>query len=404
MENNKSWPRYYYLFLSAFGISNLGNWIYLIALNVYVLRLTDSPAAIAGLYIVGPTVRIFCNFFVGSLIDRLDKKMLVIYSDIARGIFVFCMPFVDSIFLIYTLIALTNFAGTFFGPSNTYLITKLIRGEHRLRFNSLNSTLSSGSFMIGPAIGGAILTFVSIPIAMWVNAATFFIGALLLVFIPPVQSSEQPKAALSPFQTLKEDYQTVFAFSKINKVLTKFIFIYTMALMIAHSLDSQEITFLYNVLHITDGLYGVTVGLTGIGAIIGGLCAVAYATKLEVGTYIKVGLTLTLLCYLVFYSSPSLIVAITSFILLGFFMAFSNSGYATYYQESIPPEMMGRYGSFINLIQSVVVVLLTLLLGVLAEVISVQVVTVIFAGIGLLISFGIWFISQVHFKVEPKTM
>ena len=402
MENSKHWPRYYYLFLSAFGISNLGNWIYLIALNVYVLRLTDSPAAIAGLYIVGPIVRIVCSFFVGSLIDRLDKKKLVIYSDVMRGIFVFCMPFVDSIYFIYTLVALTNVAGTFFGPSNTYLTTKLINGEHRLRFNSLNSTLSSGAFMIGPAIGGAILTFASISVAMWMNAATFFIGALLLVFIPKVQSIEQPKTALTPIQTLKEDYQAVFAFSKTKNVLTKFILIYTMALMVAHALDSQEITFLYDVLHITDGLYGVTVGLTGIGAIIGGLCAVAYATKFEVGTYIKVGLTLTLFCYLVFYSSTTLLVAITSFILLGFFMAFSNSGYATYYQESIPPEMMGRYGSFINLIQSVVVVLLTLLLGVLAEVISVQVVTVIFAAVGLVISLGVWFIAQAHFKVEPK--
>ena len=403
MDIIKSWPRYYFVFLFAFGISNLGNWIYLIALNVYVLRLTDSPAAIAGLYIVGPTVRIICSFFVGSLIDRLDKKKLVIYSDIARGVFVFCMPFVDSLFLIYSLVALTNIAGTFFGPSNTYLITKLVSGEHRLRFNSLNSTLSSGAFMIGPALGGAILTFASISVAMWVNAATFFIGAFLLVFIPKIKTSEQLKSGLSTIQTLKGDYLAVFTFSKKNKMLTKFMFIYTLALMVAFALDSQEITFLYDVLHITDGLYGVTVGLTGIGAVIGGLCAVAFAKKIEVGTYIKIGFSLTLLCYLIFYSSTTLIVAIISFILLGLFMAFSNSGYATYYQESIPPEMMGRYGSFINLIQSVVVVLLTLLLGVLSEVFTVQVVTVIFAAIGLLISFGIWFISQAHFKVEPKT-
>ena len=47
------WRKYHWL-LSGLGVSYLGNWVYLVALNVYVLNLTHSPGAVAGIYIVGP--------------------------------------------------------------------------------------------------------------------------------------------------------------------------------------------------------------------------------------------------------------------------------------------------------------------------------------------------------------
>ena len=97
--------RTYLLLIGGFGLSNLGNWIYLIALNLSVWHLTHSPAAVAGLYIVGPFARIIANFFVGSIIDRHDKRRIIIWSDIVRGIIVCVMPFVGSIWMIYILIA-----------------------------------------------------------------------------------------------------------------------------------------------------------------------------------------------------------------------------------------------------------------------------------------------------------
>ena len=162
-------PKTYFILLGALGFSNLGNWIYLVALNLSVWHLTHSPAAVAGLYIIGPVARIISNFFVGSIIDRRDKKKLMIMSDISRGILVCLMPFLSSIWIIYSFIFLTNIAGSFFGPSSTYLITKLVKDEDKLRFNAMNSTLSSGSFMIGPALAGGIIAISNTSVAMWVN-------------------------------------------------------------------------------------------------------------------------------------------------------------------------------------------------------------------------------------------
>jgi len=387
------WPSYYYYLLVGIGVSNLGNWIYLIALNVFVWHLTESPAAVAGIYIVGPLTRMICNFFVGSIIDRSNKKKLVIIADIARGIFVFFMPFVDSLFIIYFLLILTNIASTFFGPSSTYLIATLVDQKHRLRFNSLNATLSSGSFMIGPALGGVIIGVASISIAMWVNAISFIICALFFSFLPNREEKNETKTNKDVLLALKEDYKLVIGFAKQVPSFTRFLILYSVALMIAFALDSQEMTFLLSVLGITDELYGITVTIAGIGAVVGGFAATALATKYQVSTYIKVGFTFTLISYLLFYSSPHYLMAVISFITLGFFMAFSNSGYATYYQENIPTQMIGRFTSIVNLTQSLLQVAFTLVIGFLADFFSLQLVTICFAVIGVVLSLFIWSIQ-----------
>lgn len=183
----------YGLLLGGLGFSNLGNWIYLVALNLAVWHLTYSPAAVAGIYIVGPIARILSNFFAGSIIDRNDKKRLMILSDIARGIIVSIMPFATSIWLVYGLIFLANIANSFFGPSSTYIITKLVKDEDKQRFNALNSTLSSGCFMIGPALSGGIIALSNTSVAMWINGLTFFVCAWAIAILPKVKNEMEEK-------------------------------------------------------------------------------------------------------------------------------------------------------------------------------------------------------------------
>lgn len=398
---NKSWPGYYYLLLSATGLMNLGSWIYLIALNVFVYRLTESALAIAGLYVVGPLTRIICSLFIGSVIDRLPKKRLMMLASIVRAFIVICMPFMHSLLFVYAFVALANAVGTMAGPSQTYLISKLIKSEHRLTYNSYYSMLSSGAFIIGPSIGGVVLSIASIKVAMWLTAGAFFVSAALVYKIPNVDETFAKKGQ-SWLHTIKSDYLVVYQFAKTEWLLTKIIGIYTAALMIAHALDSQEITFLFQRLAISEGLYGVVVGITGVGAIVGGFLAAKMANKWSVSKYIKFGLTLTLVCYAVFYSAISLWVALPAFVLLGFFMAFSNSGYATYYQEQIPPELMGRYGSILNLVQSTIVVILTLSIGFLAEQFPIQLVTTVAAVVGVAISVTLFFVHNWGSQAQQK--
>ncbi len=376
----------YGVLLGGLGFSNLGNWIYLIALNLTVWHLTQSPAAVAGIYIVGPIARIISNFFAGSIIDRYDKKRLMIWSDIARGIIVCIMPFLSSIWLIYGLIFLANIASSFFGPSSTYVITKLVKDEDRQRFNALNSTLSSGSFMIGPALAGGIIALSDTSVAMWINGFTFFVCAWAISSLPTIATEEVEGRGRLTLKIIRRDFRQVWTFIRKHPRLLMFFLLYTVALMIAFALDSQEMTFLKDVLQTTDTAYGVVVSVAGIGAILGGICATSLVKKLSLQTYIGAGFSLTMAGYTLFYASHTLWLATISFVVLGFFMAFSNTGYATIYQKMIPPGLMGRFGSSLNLVQSATQIIFTLILGLMAEWYSLQMVTVSFSLVALMLA------------------
>ncbi|WP_232733205.1 MFS transporter [Lysinibacillus xylanilyticus] len=162
--------------------------------------------------------------------------------------------------------------------------------------------------------------------------------------------------------------------------------------MIAFALDSQEATFIKQDLALSDSLYGAFVSSAGAGAIIGGMVAASFAKKVSTRSYMVIGLFLTMLFYTAFYASTSSILAFVSFVFLGFFMAFSNTGYETFYQQYVPPEMMGRFGSIANLFQNILQISFTLLLGLFAELFTLQMTAIIFGIISILFSISLYFV------------
>ncbi|WP_281217091.1 MFS transporter [Lysinibacillus capsici] len=356
--------RKYWLILFGFGFSYLGNWVNLVALNLLVWHLTESPTAMASIFIVGPIARILTSFFAGSIIDRSNKQKLMIYSDIIRGILILLLPFTSSI----------------------WLISKYIPDEDKQSFNAILGMFSSGSFLIGPALAGFIIAISNISIAFWFNALTFFICALSIFKLPAVEDHQDMHRKPITWRMLKEDYGIVYAYIKKEQVFAKVFLYFQGALMIAFALDSQEATFIKQNLQASDSLYGVIVSIAGIGAIIGGAMAARYAKRFSTRQYIVYGLLLTTLCYTLFYSSPNVTMAIISFIALGVCMSFCNAGYSTFYQISVPTSIMGRFGSVSTMVINVLQIVFTLALGLLAEWLSLQMVCIVFGIVAIFLS------------------
>ncbi|WP_462405430.1 MFS transporter [Gracilibacillus sp. Marseille-QA3620] len=91
-------------------------------------------------------------------------------------------------------------AGSFFGPSSTYYITKYIPVEERQRFNAILGTFNAGFFLLGPALAGLIIFFYNTDMAIWLNSLSFFICALIISRLPKVGDDESGKGALFRLQ------------------------------------------------------------------------------------------------------------------------------------------------------------------------------------------------------------
>jgi MFS family permease len=374
------------LLISGIGVSYLGNWIYLIALNISILNLTGSATAVAGLYIIRPIAVLITNTWSGSVIDRVNKRRLMISIDIIRGVLVFVIPFISSLWTIYTVLLLINIAGSFFGPSSSVYITKLVPPVNRKRFNSFMSLASSGAFLLGPAISGILIMYVGTELCIVINAITFIICAFFIYLLPDVDEDLDNIREPVQWKTLINDWKAVREFTKVAKFFVSVYLLFQCAMLIGFALDSQEVTFIKQHLELSDSDYGLIVSITGIGALGGATVAAVVSKKLQLRLFIGAGMLLTSIGYVLFYASFNFITATLAFVFLGFFMAFANAGYATFFQSNVPVAIMGRFGSIADMVQGIIQIGLTLLLGLTIEWFSLQVVCIIFSIVGAILA------------------
>ncbi len=80
--------RYPSILLFNIGVSSVGSWVYFIALNLIVLNITESAITVSGLYIIRALSTLFTNIWSRSLVDRSNKKCLMI----ALGLFFIRAP------------------------------------------------------------------------------------------------------------------------------------------------------------------------------------------------------------------------------------------------------------------------------------------------------------------------
>ncbi len=87
-------------------------------------------------------------------------------------------------------------------------------------------------------------------------------------------------------------------------------------------------------------------------------------------------------------------------------MAFANTGYSTFFQNSVPVEIMGRFGSITDMLQGIIQIVFTLILGIFAEWFSLQFVCITFSLIGTMLALVLFITilipSKAIFFIEDK--
>lgn len=185
--------RYPAILLCSIGVSSIGEWIYFIALNLIVLNVTESALAVSGLYIVRAISSLLTNFWAGSLIDRYNKKHLMITLNLVQSILIVILPLFYSLAWMYTLVFIITVASSMYHPTSMTYITKLIPIAQRKRFNSLRSLLDSGAFLTGPAIAGFLFTLGTPNMAIYLNAFALFLSACITFNMPSVEAFKRLK-------------------------------------------------------------------------------------------------------------------------------------------------------------------------------------------------------------------
>lgn len=362
------------ILLLAIGISNIGAWIYLIALNLEVLELAGgSPLAVAALYMIGPAAALLTNFWSGSVIDRLNKRKILIALDLLRAGLVCLLPFTDALPVIYLIVFLLGIANAAFEPASMVYVAMLIRPEQRKRFNAFRSLATSGAFLIGPAAAGLLLIAGTPAFAISTNALALGVSAMLVMFLPDVEPDGASWRALPlSINTLQEDWLAVRRFSRSNLHVTRVYIVFIAFMVMTTALDSLEVSFAAIVLGLSDSQYGVLVSIAGAGIIAGSGLNAAFADRLGLAFLLGAGTLGTAAGYLVYAFSGTFAAAASGFFMLAFALGFANTGFQTFCQEAIPSAVMGRVVSVFGLVEALGIIAMTAIFAASAHFTSLQ--------------------------------
>ncbi|KMM39391.1 MFS transporter [Guptibacillus hwajinpoensis] len=370
----KKVTRNLFILLCGIGISNVGSWIYHIALNLIILDRTGSALAVIGLYLLKPLAILFTNGWSGSLIDRMNKRRLMIGLTIFEAGVITCLPFIGSLWILYGFVLVINMASSVFHPTSMTYITKLISRNERKRFNAVRSLVDSGAFVIGPAIAG-LLFMIGTPIdAIFINAAAVLVAGGLFYLLPDVERGKMTTRASGNFSlaTLQEDWRAVYHFSRRSSYVMIIYSFFSAVTVMTWGVDSLEAAFAKEVLLLTNTEYGFLVSVAGAGILLGAIINTLVARVLSDSWLMGMGAMVLACGYLVFTLSSSFTLASIGCFVLSFSLAFMNTGFYTFYQNNVPVDVMGRIGSLYSFVEALFTILVMLACGVLAELISIR--------------------------------
>jgi MFS family permease len=177
-------------------ISELGNWVNSIALYALILQLTGSGMAMAAAMMAKLLPMVIISPFAGVVIDRMDRRTVLIASDICRCFTVLGFLIVESredLWLVYALtlfeVALTGF----FEPARSAIIPSIVKKSHLVTANAISGATWSIMLTLGAALGGFVVSLFGVKVAFILDALTYLLSAWFIIKISyPNTKSEEP--------------------------------------------------------------------------------------------------------------------------------------------------------------------------------------------------------------------
>ncbi len=184
-------PDYARLWLAQV-VSLLGDWFNTIVLSALVsLYSGGSGLAVSAFLLARFVPPLLIGPFAGVLVDRFERKRLLIASDLCRAGVVLALLLANSpdrLWLIYVLTIAQFSLSAVFEPGRNAIMPGLIRDPNDLvAANTLGSVTWSAMLAIGAIIGGAVAALFGTQIALLIDAGTFVVSALLIM---PIQSRD----------------------------------------------------------------------------------------------------------------------------------------------------------------------------------------------------------------------
>jgi dTMP kinase len=187
----------------ALSLSSLGDWLSIVALTALAPSLASGGlaakgSAVSGVWLATLLPALLFGPLAGALADRLDRRMTMIVGDVIRGLLFLSIPLFPNLTWIYVAKFLAGVATQFWSPATSASIPNLVPKDKLERANQLSllttygtAPLAAGLFSVLALVSEGISRVTplfhvhtsNVNLALYFNAASYFISALTVYFI-----------------------------------------------------------------------------------------------------------------------------------------------------------------------------------------------------------------------------
>ncbi len=164
-------------------VSETGDWFYSLAIYTLLLQITGQATSIAIALVFQVLPQTFAGPAAGVVNDRLSRKQVMIVTDLARVVIVFCMLLVRSAtdtWLLYLLLVLETIMAAFFEPARNAVIPNIVDAKDALTANTLSASTWSFILAVGATLGGIVAAVYGRSTVFVINALSFLASTILI--------------------------------------------------------------------------------------------------------------------------------------------------------------------------------------------------------------------------------
>ncbi|HTN99419.1 MAG TPA: MFS transporter [Microthrixaceae bacterium] len=192
--------RNFRLFFVGQTISQVGNWLTLIAQTLLVLKLTNSGTALGFLAAAQFAPILVLGAWAGVIADRSDKRKLLIFTQSLAMLQSFVLGFIafsdhPPVLAIFAIAFFGGLVTAFDNPARRSFVVEMVPIENVNNAVSLNSALMTGSRVVGPAVAGLLVATVGFGWTFILDAVSYVAVIGGLVMMRPSELRVAPQLA-----------------------------------------------------------------------------------------------------------------------------------------------------------------------------------------------------------------
>jgi len=325
------------------SLSQMGDFIQAMAQSWLVWTLTGSPFLLGVVGFCQALPRLLLGAVGGAIVDRVERRRLLLSTQIsamAQAFIFWALVYFETIQFWHVMV-LVLFLGTVNTVNQTArhsLINNLVPREDLMNAIALNSSMANLAKIIGPSIGGVLISMIGVAGCLFVNAVSFLtiIATLVVMEIPTLRVKTKDEA---PFwQEVTDGYQFLRGQRRLFSII---LLTYGVALVGTPYTRFLPV-FATDVLHAGPSTFGLLLAAPGIGAVISGV-GIASLTRLRRRTHFVAMSVYAFSLFLILFSfSRSLPLSMLFLMLVGASNIAIRAVANTVVQTETPPELLGR--------------------------------------------------------------